>query len=194
MLHKINHKLMIPKGVALINFFVKNGCVMRKIFTLVLFCLAAIPSYAISQELTDPKGKVILTIYGKLDKTNHEESARFDIDMLMSINQSIIETETPWTNGLNKFEGPAIKEILALVGAKGEEIIATALNGYKITIPFSDTDEFPVILALQQNDEILSVRKKGPTWVIYPWTENPDLKNNVYYTRAIWQVKSLEVR
>ena len=152
---------------------------MRKIFILVLFCLAAIPSYVISKELTDPKGKVILTIYGKLDNANHEESARFDIDMLLSINQSIVETETPWTNGLNKFEGPTIKDILALVGAKGEEIIATALNGYKITIPFSDTDEFPVILALKQNDEILSVRKKGPTWVIYPWTEYPELKNNV---------------
>lgn len=167
---------------------------MRKVFTSILFCLAVFPSYVLSEQLADPKGKVILTIFGELENANHEGAARFDRDMLMALKQRVIETQTPWTNGLNKFEGPTIRNILALVGAQGEEIIATALNGYKITIPFSDIHDYPVILALKHNEEILSVRKKGPTWVIYPWTDQPDLKNNVYYTRAIWQVKSLEVR
>lgn len=167
---------------------------MKNIITLIILCLAVTPSCVFSQKLADPKGKVILTIFGKLNNANHEGSARFDRDMLMKVKQSTIETETPWTVGLNKFEGPSIKDIIDLVGSKGEEIVATALNGYIITIPFNDIQKYPVILALKKNEEILSVRKKGPIWVIYPWTDQPELKNSLYHSRAIWQVESLEVR
>ena len=40
----------------------------------------------------------------------------------------------------------------------------------------------------------LTVRQRGPLWVIYPWSDQPNLQNEVYYSRSIWQLKALEVR
>ena len=39
----------------------------------------------------------------------------------------------------------------------------------------------------------MSVRDKGPLFVIYPFDEAPELNNETYYGRSAWQVKSIEV-
>ncbi|MCH8808257.1 MAG: hypothetical protein IH993_00260, partial [Proteobacteria bacterium] len=41
--------------------------------------------------------------------------------------------------------------------------------------------------------EILRTRSKGPLWVIYPWSERPELRTQVVYGRSIWQIKELMV-
>jgi len=144
--------------------------------------------------LEKPQGKVILTIAGNIEKTNVNDTAQFDLQMLLAFKQHQINTKTPWTQGINKFEGPTINDLIAHVAGVGQVISATALNGYRIMIPTVDVTNYPVIVALKRNDEILSVRKKGPGWVIYPWAENKELQDNLYYTRAIWQLKYLEIK
>jgi len=44
------------------------------------------------------------------------------------------------------------------------------------------------------DDNLLSIRKRGPGWVIYPWSDNRSLQKNQYYTRSIWQLKKLEIK
>jgi len=141
-----------------------------------------------------PQGKVILTIAGNIQKTNVNDTAQFDLQMLLAFKQHEIKTKTPWTQGINKFEGPTINDLISYVAGEGQAISATALNGYRIIIPMVDVYNYPVIVALKRNDEILSIRKKGPGWVIYPWAENKELRDNLYYTRAIWQLKNLEIK
>ena len=107
-----------------------------------------------------PKGKVILTIAGNIEKTNVNDTAQFDLQMLLAFKQHQINTKTPWTQGINKFEGPTINDLISYVAGEGQAISATALNGFRIMIPMVDVTNYPVIVALKRNDEILSVRKK----------------------------------
>jgi hypothetical protein len=51
-----------------------------------------------------------------------------------------------------------------------------------------------VILALKKNGAYLPVRNQGPIFVIYPFDLNPGLYNEVYFSRSVWQVKSIEVQ
>ena len=46
---------------------------------------------------------------------------------------------------------------------------------------------------MKMNGEILRTRNKGPLWVIYPWSEQPELRTQIVYGRSIWQIKELMV-
>jgi hypothetical protein len=37
------------------------------------------------------------------------------------------------------------------------------------------------------------VREKGPLFVMYPFDRVPELRNAVYYSRCIWQLREIEV-
>jgi hypothetical protein len=39
----------------------------------------------------------------------------------------------------------------------------------------------------------MSVRDKGPLWVIYPYDAVPEYKSERIYARSIWQLVSIEV-
>ncbi|EPJ43935.1 MAG: hypothetical protein OFPII_38710 [Osedax symbiont Rs1] len=137
---------------------------------------------------------MILTISGNITHKNSPRGAEFDLAMLMALKQTAIITETPWTEGLNEFQGPLISEVLALVGASGNTLNATALNGYKVVIPLEEVRKNKLLFALKKNNLLLRVRTRGPIWVILPWTDQPSLMNNLHYTRAIWQLRSIVIR
>ncbi len=104
-----------------------------------------------------------------------------------------IETMTPWTDGVTRFEGPLAGDLMKRVGATGSRVKATAANDYSVEIPVSDFAAYRVILAMKMNGELLRTRSKGPLWVIYPWSERPELRTEVGYGRSIWQIKELVV-
>jgi hypothetical protein len=38
------------------------------------------------------------------------------------------------------------------------------------------------------------VREKGPLVIIYPFDDQPELRSALRYSRAIWQLRSIEIR
>jgi hypothetical protein len=40
----------------------------------------------------------------------------------------------------------------------------------------------------------MTVRDKGPLFIIYPYDSNPDLKAQKYYSRSVWQIARIEVK
>ena len=159
---------------------------------LALAAAIVLPSDSIAQDA--PEGRVILTISGEISATNTDGAMQYDRAMLEALGLHTVVTETPWTDGDVTFEGVLLRDLLNAVGANGEMIAAVALNDYAAKIPASDADDYDVILAMRQDGEQLTVRQRGPLWVIYPWSDVPGLQNEVYYSRAIWQLKALEVR
>ena len=69
----------------------------------------------------------------------------------------------------------------------------TALNDYAIEVPASEAASGGPILATRVDGKPLSVRDKGPIWVIYPFDDKEAYKTEVTYSRSIWQLKSIEV-
>jgi len=167
----------------------------RRSFGSVLLAAAAAPAFAqtATPGLPAPKGRVILTVSGKIGVRNDGETAKFDRDMLEALGQSSFTTSTPWYDAPTKFEGVPMARLLAAVQASGETAIASALNDYETRIPISDFQEFNVLLALKRDGEYMPVRDKGPLFIIYPFDSNPALKTQKYYSRSAWQLARLMI-
>ena len=121
-----------------------------------------------AQELDVPEGRVILTISGRIDHTNGNSVAEFDRAMLEAMPFTAVETMTPWTDDMARFEGPLARDLMTRVGARGSRVRATAINDYAVDIPMEDFQRYPVILAMKMNGMVLRTRSKGPLWMIYP--------------------------
>jgi hypothetical protein len=157
--------------------------------------LAALPALpAMAGELAKPTGKVVLTISGQIDNTNGDGVAEFDMAMLEALAQGETKTKTPWYDGEKTFTGPTAKALVEAVGGKGTTMTVLALNDYATEIPLADFTDLPVILATKLDGEAMSLRDKGPIFVIYPFDQQPELNNETYYGRSAWQVKSIEFK
>ena len=77
------------------------------------------------------------------------------------------------------------------VGAQGHTVTAIALNDYVTTIPIEDFAKYGAILALKRDGTYMSVRDKGPLFIVYPYDSNPDLQSQTYFGRSAWQVMKL---
>jgi hypothetical protein len=143
--------------------------------------------------LEAPKGKVILTIAGKVADKNTTNSATFDIAMLEKLPQQTFTTLTPWDKKPIKFTGPLLRDVLAAAKAQGTVIKAAALNDYQTSIPLDDSQKFDVILAHKMNGEDIPVKTKGPLFIVYPFDSKAELRSTVYYERSAWQLKSMTI-
>jgi hypothetical protein len=163
-------------------------------FLLATWFVVMIPVCATAGELPSPKGPVVLTVSGRIANTNAGKTAEFDLAMLEALPGRTAKVNTPWAEGVNAFQGPLTRAVLEAVGAAGTKLKVTALNDYSAEVPTEDFIKFDVILALKKNDAYLPVRNQGPIFVIYPFDLNPSLYNEVYFSRSVWQVKSIEVQ
>ena len=149
------------------------------------------PSWA--EDLAAPNGDVLLTISGEITHTNVGGNAELDFEMLAALPAEVVVTSTPWTEGLTEFTGAALSDVLDLVGAQGTLLKAKALNNYLVEIPASDAQDARPIIAYLQDGKRMSVRNKGPLWVIYDFDNLPG-DDEIYFVRAIWQLRDIEVR
>lgn len=161
----------------------------RFVFPLFLMVFA---SAAAAQSLPEPQGPVILEVTGQV-AASHDGAARFDLAMIEGLEQHVVDVETPWHEGPQQFTGPRIVDLMAAVGAQGAELRFVAINDYAANMPWEDIETYDVILATRQNGGTMSVRDKGPLFVIYPFNDVPDLRNEVFYGRSVWQVKEIQV-
>ncbi|MGE6739308.1 molybdopterin-dependent oxidoreductase [Allorhizobium pseudoryzae] len=144
--------------------------------------------------LDAPKGPVILTIRGTLASPNVGGTAQFDLAMLESLAGRTAVTETPWTEGKTAFSGPLLRAVLDAAGAKGKTLLVRAINDYFAEVPMEDAGALDTILASRMNGKIMSVRDKGPLFLIYPFDLDPKLYNEKYFSRSVWQIKEIEVK
>lgn len=154
---------------------------------------AAMPLTGLADTLAAPAGDVVLTVNGDIATTNQGDTAVFDMDMLMALPVTEFTTTTIWTEGEQTFEGVSLHHLLEVLGVSGGDLKATAINDYAVDIPVSDAVEGGPILAYRQNGAEMSVRDKGPLWVVYPYDTNADYRSEVVYARSIWQMDRLTV-
>ncbi|AEW72573.1 hypothetical protein EcWSU1_01134 [Enterobacter ludwigii] len=163
---------------------------MRMAITL-LFLIISTCSWG--KELPKLEGKPVLTISGKIENSNQNGAAVFDIAGLEKIGLVTMRTRNPWYNDQTSFEGIPMKKLMELVGAKGTVLSVTALNDYTTEIPIEDFTKYNVILAIKMNGQYMRVRDKGPLFIVYPYESNKELDNQVYYSRSAWQISKMVV-
>ncbi|MGB5864863.1 MAG: oxidoreductase [Sulfitobacter sp.] len=117
----------------------------------------------------------------------------FDRAALEALGLETIETSTIWTEGVQTFEGVSLAVLAAEIGAEEGKLLATAINDYTVEVPLLDAVENGPIIAMRLNGEEMSVRDKGPLWIIYPYDADADYRTEVIYSRSIWQLDRIEV-
>jgi hypothetical protein len=152
-----------------------------------------------ARALEAPAGKVILSVTGGAvgAGANDNGAASFDLAMLQKLPAQTFSTKTPWFPQARKFTGVSLQAVLDAMGAAGVQpasVNAIALNDYRVDIPLEDFTKHRAMLAYWVDDKPMTVREKGPLIIIYPFDDEPELRNALHYSRAIWQLRSLELR
>ena len=167
----------------------------RRIFNMTLPGIAILggsPSYA--ETFDPPAGDPILTISGRISRTNSGDRAMFDRDMLEALGVTSFKTNTPWYSSAVTFEGVKMTTLMDHVQAKGELLMVTALNDYTSDIPIEDFVRYEPILALKRDGKYMAISDKGPLFIVYPYDKVPELRSQRFYSRSAWQIARMEVR
>jgi hypothetical protein len=141
-----------------------------------------------------PQGAPILVVSGALAAANQDGKATLDLAFLKSLPQADLTTETPWTEGAAHFEGVRMRDLMARLGAKGSSVTATGTDDYRVAIPMGDFQDYDVVLAYAENGQLLRPEDKGPLWIVYPFSADPQLKKDIYFARSVWQLTGLTVQ
>ncbi len=144
--------------------------------------------------LDRPAGPVILTVSGALNTHNDANTAAFDLALFERLPQHSFSTRTPWYPQPRKFNGVLFAELLKVLDSQANSVRAVALNDYRVDIPADDLLRHDAMIASRLDDKPIAVRDKGPLLIIYPFDARPALRTAVHYSRAIWQLRGLELR
>lgn len=161
---------------------------MSRVFAYAVAALLALTGPLTADSIPATTGDVILTVTGV-----ENEPVLFDRERLSSLGLETVETMTIWTEGTQTFEGVLLKSITDALGVEGGTLLATAINDYTVGIPVTDAVENGPIIAITLNGEKMSIRDKGPLWVIYPYDSSAEYRTEVVYSRSIWQLDRIEV-
>ncbi|WP_339769852.1 hypothetical protein [uncultured Pseudosulfitobacter sp.] len=156
---------------------------MRNLFLTAVFALG-IPVAAIAQDIFSvigPDGTVVKT---------------YSLEQLDALDQTTYVTKNPFIDGTSEFSGPLARVVLADAGQdmpSDAQIRVMAINDYKIDMPLGDILDFDVMLATRRDGETMSLREKGPIWIMYPISDHAELEDEAINSRLVWQTKSMQI-
>lgn len=152
-----------------------------------------------ADELPSVSGDVILTIGGNIQVSNAESAdgervALFDLELLESLESETIKTSNPWIEGEVVYQGVRMSNLLSLVGADSQSFMAYASDDYKIEVSGVAFEKYPIILAYKQDGEYMGVRDLGPLWIIFPFSDYPELDTEYNRSVSVWQLLRMDVK
>lgn len=154
--------------------------------------LALIVAIGLGLGLSAPvraEGPVLLTLSGAPDGV----ARSFDMAALQALPKGEFTTQTIWTEGPQHFEGVYLHELLAAAGIDAGTAVLTARNDYAIRIPVEELRPGEALLAYRRNGAEMSLRDKGPLWLVYPFDDSDAFQNEVIYSRSIWQIDRIAI-
>ncbi|WP_372530086.1 oxidoreductase [Hyphomonas atlantica] len=193
MIAPIDKKAMTtPKWASLCPSWKDQEQMIRALLT---FCLATLMASAPAAafEMRAPTEEVVLVFSGEIAVTNQGDTAAFDRAMLEELGGDIIVTSTIWTHGVLEFEGVRLSKLAELLGIESGVFVGFAINDYSVEIPVSDAFDYQPIIAYKRDGKFMSVRDKGPLWIIYPYDLDPATNTELIFSRSIWQLDRLVV-
>jgi hypothetical protein len=120
-------------------------------------------------------------------------SQQLTMTQLKQFPVSTIISNTPWTSEGTVFTGVKLSDLAKIQSLRGNMFKVTALNNYWSTISQDDIEKYEPILAYAVNGKMMSVREKGPLWVIFPLSDFNQEQDERLHSQMVWQVKSIDV-
>jgi len=157
---------------------------MAVVRRVLLAALTAAPGVAVASE------EAVLEVDGAIAPPTPR---RLTLSQVDAIGRVDLVTHTPWTIGPQNFAGLPMVRLLEAVGARGETLRAAALNDYAVSMPIAEIVAADAFLATHQDGTPIPVRLRGPFWIIFPWSQRPDLGDAIYRRRSVWQLQRIDI-
>ncbi|OIQ27172.1 MAG: oxidoreductase [Alphaproteobacteria bacterium MedPE-SWcel] len=157
---------------------------MNRIFMTV----ATIFALMLSLPAIASEADVVLTL------RNGDDVQEFSIDQLRAIEEREVNTTTIWSDGVQEFVGVSLDVLMAHVGVSEGVLEAAAVNDYAVEIPMSDARKGGPMIAYMRNGKTMSLRDKGPLWLVYPYDSGAEFRTEEIYSRSIWQLNRISVK
>lgn len=125
-----------------------------------------------------------------------EREVSFDQRRIERLPWRRVDTSTAWTEGVRRFEGPLLRDVLEQAGfapEAGARITLVAWNDYEISVAADDFYRWDVILARSMDGAPLTLDDHGPLWVVYPRDDFAELQDSRFDHRWVWMLRRLEV-
>lgn len=136
---------------------------------------------------------VLLTVTGGPDAQGQPFDTTFDMAALQALPKTSFETTTMWTEGMQRFDGVDLRVFLDSLQVEKGIVVAMAINDYRIEIPVEEIKQGGAMIAYMRNGAPMSIRDKGPLWIVYPYDSAPEFQSEVVFSRSIWQLDRLEI-
>jgi len=103
-------------------------------------------------------------------------------------------TETIWTSGVQVFAGVPLFALLEHFAITGRELVLSAANDYRITIPIPEIGRLTPIIAYERNGKAMTARDYGPLWLVYDYDNDAANRTQTAFSRSIWQLDHITVK
>lgn len=151
---------------------------MRVYFLMSVVFLVAFPSY--------------LHALPSLIVESDTGSLTLDREELEAFPQTTITTESPYYSGSVEFSGPTLQRIVEHFGVNGKvQITLQALNDYQVVGSLEEMLGLGAIIATRKNSKPMSVRDRGPFWIMLPLSERPELNHEDFHRYMVWQLNRI---
>lgn len=126
-------------------------------------------------------------------RTAADTTTVYDLDALRALGPVEVETSTPWTDGAEVFAGVPLARLIGTPRPRGGTVRLIALNDYMVEVPVADVGDTLPIVAYSRDGAPMSIRDKGPFWVIYPFDAAEMYRSEMIFSRSVWQLVRIEV-
>ena len=127
----------------------------------------------------------------RLENADRREILSLSLDSMKSLGWETLETNTPWSPNLTVFGGVPLADLLAHAGIRSARVLAIALNDYQAEINVEDAVKWEAFVACEADGQPMSVREKGPCWIVFPWSQHLELNNGDVQAISVWQLSTL---
>ncbi|MEX0334184.1 hypothetical protein [Vibrio tubiashii] len=143
--------------------------------------------------ISPPAEEPILWVSGNISQSNSPQGVELDEAMIFGLEQGTIHTSNHVVAEVVEYKGPKLASLLEYVGAKGKQVQVIAWDDYVVTISLEDIKKYGILLATHEAGVRMTIDDKGPLFVVLPFTEHAELRNDFYYSLSVWQVREIVV-
>lgn len=116
----------------------------------------------------------------------------FSVKQLQDLPQKTFKTKHTWAASAQEFSGPLIADVLKLVCPNAQDIYLRSFDQYSIMVNFSKIEKYEPILALKIDGQPLTIREKGPLWVMIN-TDGFNLPTRSLDSMFVWQLYYIRI-
>lgn len=160
---------------------------------LAFYWVLGLTSFNLAFAMPIPQGDPILWVSGNITESNSSQGVEFDEAMVNELDIATIRTNNHVVDSVVEYKGPTLASVLNTVGAKGSQVKVIAWDDYVVTIPIKDIKKYQVLLATHEAGTRMTIDDKGPFFVVFPFSEHAELRNDFYYSLSVWQVRELVI-